>query len=472
MKCCLPLAAFSAALLASCSSFAQSVPSCFWTPTCFANAWASKADVGGFGKLANGSSAAPALTFTADSTTGIYYDPTTQSLDATSSGVQVAQDTQQAPIPSASGTWLGLSYYPVTGHQRMNNGHFGVQGATRGWGSANTILEAFANYTPNFCNGAMGCYNQPNNRTYAGTDGAAAFFYIQGRAPLAANVLVTSISTVALSTGAMAYTLTLSAPLSSAQIANVLPLMKVETVANQLGYFGYVIGAGMVTAGGASIPPVSADGTQITLDGLTNVSGAQLAAITAGTQITIDVLHQIDGLYFITHTDNTDTINTVQGIESAVINDRTATTSFSTFDPLDDQPLVDGIYLPVMQDNGTGSGLGGSAFVASDSNPNGTWKRGFACRNRAQSNSGMTYCTYNAFATVGMYSVTPTSWQGYTDYALIVAPQDLGFATQAYITQSGSASFQQLTVQQITGTPATYACFTSQQQLVSSATPC
>ena len=435
----------AATCLLSAPAMAQSVPSCFWTAACYTAAWASKADVGGFGKLTNGTAAAPALTFQSDSTTGLYYDPATNSLDSTVLGLPVTQFTQQGPIPSSKGTWLGNAYYPVPGYAKLGGlGHSGLNGYTRGWGASANVFEVFANDVSNFCSGAMGCYNVPSQRTYAGQDGAAMYVSIQGFPAVGLNIPVSTITPVTISTGATVYTLTLSTPLSGPQIAAILPLQKVETDAGQTGYFGYTIANGVTTSGGAVVPIISTDGTKLTVDGLTNSSGTQLNSISAGTQIAIDVLHQIDDVYFAVHLYDTDTVTTSNAFESAIINDKSTVPSWSNWDPNGDSLLINGFYMPVVQDNGTGTGLGGSAFMASDSGSAGTWKRAFSCRNRAITNSGPTYCSYNAFSTYASYSTAPTSWGGFTDYALLVQPEDLSFATTASITQAGAASFSAL----------------------------
>ncbi len=373
-----------------------------------------------------------------DATGGMPSAPTLQTED----GAAAVRVSLGAPI-SGGRTWLGARSYPVPGLTLIPNGHLGVQGATRGWGAGASILQVFANDPAgaSFCGGAMSCYVQPDDRGYAGQDGVAATFIASSRPALAERLAVASISPVAMANGAPAMRITLAAPLSPQQAAAVVPLMKVETTAGTAGFYGYIVAAGL------AYPPVSADGRTLTVDGMFNASGAAMPAPAPGTQLALDVLHQVDGLYIGTRIRDGDGIRDTHAIEGVMINNRTVPTVFSPYDPLGDVPDVNGVYMPVSADTAGGTGTGGTAFLAADtvgSAQPGTWKRGFACRNRPIAASGVTDCLLNAFATNGLHSVATTVNGGLTNNALLVQPNDLGGAVTAQVTQAGAAAFRSI----------------------------
>lgn len=388
-----------------------------------------------------------------DTTSGLPSAPTLRTED----GAVAVRVSLGAPI-SGSRTWMGERSYPVSGLTLIPNGHLGIQGATRGWGAGASILQVFANDPAgaSFCGGAMSCYVQPNDRGYAGQDGVAATIIASSRPALAERLAVSSITPAAMANGAPAVRITLTAPLSPQQAAAVVPLMKVETTAGTAGFYGYTVAAGL------AYPPVSADGRTLTVDGMFNEAGAAMPAPAPGTELALDVLHQVDGLYIGTRIRDGDGIRDTHAIEGVMINNRTVPTVFSPYDPLGDVPDVNGVYMPVAADTAGGTGTGGSAFLAADtvgSPQPGTWKRGFACRNRPTAASGVTDCLVNAFATNGLHSVATTVNGGLTNNALLVQPNDLGGAVTAQVTQAGAATFRSISSNgpvSVSG-PATFA---------------
>lgn len=354
-----------------------------------------------------------------------------------------------API-SQNRTWMGATSYPVPGLALIPNGHLSIQGQTRGWGASASIFQAFANSPDGatFCEGAMSCYVQPNNRGYAGQDGVAATMFAYSRPTLGQNLSIASVAAVTMANGAPAVRITLTNALTPAQTAAVIPLMKVETTT---GYFGYTVATGL------AYPPITSDGRTLTVDGMFNAAGQTMPAPPAGTGLALDVLHQVDGLYIGTRIGDGDVIRDTHAIEGVMINDRSTPTVFSSYDPLGDVPNVNGVYMPITGDITGAVGTGGSAFLASDTlggGAPGTWKRGFACRNRPTSYSGATDCVLNAFAVNGLHSVATTTNGALTNNALLVQPNDLGGTTTALITQAGDATFRSITStgpMQITG---------------------
>ncbi len=302
----------------------------------------------------------------------------------------------------------------------------------------------------------MSCYVQPNDRGYAGQDGAAATFIASSRPALAERLAVASITPVAMANGAPAVRITLAAPLSSQQAAAPVPLMKVKTTVGTAGFYGYTVAAGL------AYPPVSADGRTLTVDGMFNASGAGMPAPAPGTELALDLLHQVDGLDIGTWIRDGDGICDTHAIEGVMINNRTVPTVFSPYDPLGDVPDLNGVYMPVSADAAGGTGTGGSAFLATNtvgSPQPGTWKRGFGCRNRPTAASWVTDCLVNAFATNGLHSVATKVNGGRTNNALQAQPNDLGGAVTAQVTQAGAAAFRSISSSgpvSVSG-PATFA---------------
>lgn len=345
-----------------------------------------------------------------------------------------------APISKAR-TWMGSTSYPVPGLTEIPDGHLAIQGQTRGWGAGASILEVFANDPDGatFCEGAMNCYVQPNSRSYAGQDGVAATFFAYSRPTLGQGLSIASVAAVTMANGAPAVRITLSTALTAAQAAAVTPLMKVETAT---GYFGYTVATGL------AYPPVTSDGLILTVDGMFNTAGQAMPAPPAGTALSLDVLHQVDGLYIGARTGDGDVITDMHAIEGVVINDRSTPTVFSSYDPINDKPDINGVYMPIYADIAGGVGVGGSAFMAADtleSAQPGSWHRGLACRNRPTSNTGATDCVTNVFATNGLHSIANTTNGTLINNALLVQPNDKNGSTTALITQAGDALFHSVT---------------------------
>ncbi len=380
----------------------------------------------------------------ADATAALLTAPTMQGED----GSVTVRVSVNSPI-SLNRTWLGQPTFPVYGLTRIPEGHLSIQGNTRGGATGASVLQAIANGPngQNTCEGAMNCYIDPHARGYAGQDGVATTFFAYSRGPIAARQTITSISKATLANGSSITQLHLATPLPGASI--VVPLMKIETTPGPglfdyvSAYYGYTIPPSQLS-NGQQVLPISADGLTLTLDGFANVSGVDMLTPPAGTTIDVDVLHQVDATYAGVFVKDGDGIRDAHVLEGIPLNNRSDTTKWSDYDPLGDSVDINGVFMPIDRDNGTGVGTGSNAFIASAGGA-GTWKRGFSCRNQPNQHTDATYCLYNMWATVGFQSVADTMNGPTIGFAYVVRPHDLNTVT-AFLTQAGLAKFSGLEV--------------------------
>lgn len=354
----------------------------------------------------NGTAAAPGFAFSSDPTTGLFHTAT-GALALSQSGVDQFEANVRGYINNGGNSSISPTYFSQAysigdpqltipgAHIRMSGGY------TRGWNQNTDILTINANFPTNVLGGNQGLFwDYSYRRAYNGQDGAALNLNIQGIAPIARAVSVSSFSTESAVDSAgnatTVYVTTLSAPLTPQQIAMALPMMRVETNNN---FFGYLIPPGLKISGGTPIPQVSSDGTKIYTDNWTrgapndqegpNVlpssygmtgGDSPLASYT----LSIDVLHLIERTGGEMKLSDSDMVLNAYDSESTILNDHAAVQTFGS-DPLSDSIVVGHDFAGCSTDSGGAGTCGFGALYT------GGFKRGVVFENAPNANTGPTY---------------------------------------------------------------------------------
>ncbi len=323
-------------------------------------------------------------------------------------------------LSGISATYLGYPCFPQPNLQRITPGHLQIIGPTGAWGDQTnevTIIAnpgggganagGFGNVAPGFGNnGNQGNYWDPNYRNaYGGQDAAALFINMAARTPVVSSAAVSSYGTATIATplgNRTVYTIVLATPLTSAQVADMgntgsRPVnMRVDTSG---GYFAYTIPKGLLSPSGVSVPPVSADGRTIVVDGpwvCVTCSPQVLpaaGAIPPTTQtVTIDTQYVEDGTYGSLVTTDLDLINGAAIDERVVVNDKASVPVLNLLD-VNQSTLTTGApfslkgYMAGVTPGALGgSGLGNAYVLAL-----GGWQVALAAQNGQTPYSGSTY---------------------------------------------------------------------------------
>ncbi len=323
-------------------------------------------------------------------------------------------------LQGISNSYLGSRTYPNPGLFRLAPGHLQVFGPTGAWGSQTNILTiignpgggganagGFGNVPPGYGNnGNQGNFWDPNYRNaYGGQDAAALLINMAARTPVVVAAPVSSYGTATIQTPIgyrTVYTIRLVTPLTPAQVADMNntasrpPSMRVDTSG---GFFAYTIPPGLVGPTGAPVPPVSADGYTITVDGpwvCVTCNPEVLpaaAAIPPVTQtVSIDTLYVEDVTYGSITTTDLDLVNGVAIDERVMVNDKASVPVLNLLD-VNQSTLANGApfsmkgYMAGVGPGAyNGSGLGNAYMLALPG-----WEAAFVAQNSQTPYSGNTY---------------------------------------------------------------------------------
>ena len=370
--------------------------------------------------------------------------------------------------PGLASTYAGSPTYFNQGSMRSGPVHLQLTGYTRGWDIGTCVLAVDANAP----SGTSGCgqggfFDISYRANYPGQDGEAAFFYINGIAPVANGAAVRSFGSATLTNlggqDEVVGSLVLKAPLSETQRAAINGASGPMRVQVNNGFMGYVIPNGF-TRHGAPVPPMSEDGKTLLVDNWTRsitstnagprdapgasatsptfpyatVSGvgrgsgilpdmvgstngsAPLAAYT----VTIDANYLAEAQYGGFRVGNSDIVQAARYIEIAAVNNKTGTSRWDESEPTNDTLngatfLTHLIFAACQNDDSVGNGVCGALLMAS----NGI-KRVVVCDNpQVTSDEGATDCALDTKSSFGYHSTKSNGFAMYIDPGATGSPR-------------------------------------------------
>ena len=313
---------------------------------------------------------------------------------------QLAAQVEAIVNPVVSPTYLGGTSIPQPNLHRLTNGHLQILGQPGQWGSQTNVLTVEANEQYQN-NGNQGNFWDPTYRlAYGGQDQGAMYISIQARTPELSSAAVSSFGTATIATPAgnrTVYTAVLTTPMTVAQMADLgtrPPNTRVE-ISN--GFFAYLIPPGYLSPSGASVPPVSTDGTTLIVDNwvcdacspqVASSANAQPSSVgSAPYTLSLDVTHQIDDIYGGASVSDADQVTDVNGDERTFANFKSSPEVLNLSDPLS-STQQNGKGLRIFSHYGGVIGGYGTAYMMAG----GGWDAASVARNPQQSGSqGSTY---------------------------------------------------------------------------------